>query len=582
MKDIKVASQECEKLPRLADKPELEQMVCAYLASDRSWYRGRVEQLRQGQSRDLVRVRAIDFGWNNLFKLTELVACPESLQEQKVLCEKYKMADLKPKGRADGYSAQDRQRGGDWLKKTVNDRVVICSCYKQVKYAGGIMADCMVGEINLNKAALKMGFVILIPAIINVPQQKAGASLNNNIRPFSQNSKTGFNQNQFPAQNQLPTPFGKNAFQRNGNQESFSGAVGNFNGGQGNGGIDLDYTSYQGDSLFNGSKRFKGGASPSRPFLGAGRDPTRPFPGQAGRDTSLVVKKLEKRINEDKKTIIELKKTTNLDAGVKEIVRLLDKVVETRDKVQGPDNKGNHILSCLVGVAEVIDECSVVTEQYLGGIEAAEAAGRILQVGDGAGSNQIQSNTDLHKCFQQYLDIYDGEVLEDELARVNNHLSTMNPNIPAGWKLLAVKADVVTRKNLLEVAENVKNWIEGSVSREAALTANSQKEVDSLCRAFNQLSQGLQGKLNGSPGPDIPTSLDSQLGSTRQALQAELSGRLGGMKSSGGRKDKPGSDAAVLRSAWKALTALKNQLEKSKEKAEEYKISLSGLEGLHL
>lgn len=51
----------------------------------------------------------------------------------------------------------------------------------------------------------------------------------------------------------------------------------------------------------------------------------------------------------------------------------------------------------------------------------------------------------------------------------------MNPNIPMGWKLLGVKAENVTRLNLLEVAENVKNWIEGSVSREAALTANSQK-----------------------------------------------------------------------------------------------------------
>ena len=79
------------------------------------------------------------------------------------------------------------------------------------------------------------------------------------------------------------------------------------------------------------------------------------------------------------------------------------------------------------------------------------------------------------RCIEQYLDIYNEEVLRDELTRVNNQLTDMNPKIPMGWKLLGVKAENVTRLNLLEVAENVKNWIEGSVSREAALTANSQK-----------------------------------------------------------------------------------------------------------
>lgn len=103
--------------------------------------------------------------------------------------------------------------------------------------------------------------------------------------------------------------------------------------------------------------------------------------------------------------------------------------------------------------------------------------------------------------------------------------------------------------------------------------------MDSLCRALNQLSQGLQQKQAGTTSEDarveIPTSLDSQLGSVRQALQAELYGRVGGIKSSGGRKGKDkksgSNDAAVLKSAWKALTALKGQLETCQKKAEEYK-----------
>ena len=102
--------------------------------------------------------------------------------------------------------------------------------------------------------------------------------------------------------------------------------------------------------------------------------------------------------------------------------------------------------------------------------------------------------------------------------------------------------------------------------------------MDSLCRALNQLSQGLQQKQTGTTSEDarveIPTSLDSQLGSARQALQAELYGRVGGIRSAIGRKGKEKSgfnDAAVLKSAWKALTALKRQLETCQQKAEEYK-----------
>ena len=102
--------------------------------------------------------------------------------------------------------------------------------------------------------------------------------------------------------------------------------------------------------------------------------------------------------------------------------------------------------------------------------------------------------------------------------------------------------------------------------------------MDSLCRALNQLSHGLQQKQAGTTSEDarveIPTSLDSQLGSARQALQAELYGRVGGIKSSSGKKvkEKSGSnDSAVLKSAWKALTALKRQLETCQQKAEEYK-----------
>ena len=99
--------------------------------------------------------------------------------------------------------------------------------------------------------------------------------------------------------------------------------------------------------------------------------------------------------------------------------------------------------------------------------------------------------------------------------------------------------------------------------------------MESLCRALNQLSESLLQKQGGGDPSlySIPTSIDSQLGSTRQALQAELYGRLGGVKpSSGGRKkkEKP-TDATILKTAWRALTALRCQLETCQKMAEECK-----------
>merc|ERR1711872_1141269 len=175
---------------------------------------------------------------------------------------------------------------------------------------------------------------------------------------------------------------------------------------------------------------------------------------------------------------------------------------------------------------------------------------------------------------------YNDQVVEDELYRVNSQLTTMIPNIPSGWKLLAVKAEVVTRPNLLEVAESIKQWMEESVSREAALAANSKKEVESLCRSLDLLSKSILEKHEGNVKTDIPKSLDSQLGSTRQALQSEVSGRNGVKLTTDKKgKSKAGTnDALVLKSAWKALTALKNQLEISKKKSIEYESMLTTLQ----
>ena len=137
-------------------------MVGVYNKSDKSWFRGKVEQLNMGKTKNEFRVRMIDFGWNAVYKLEDLVDCPSVLKDAEVKLEKYKFVDLRAKGRDHGYTANDRQRGGDWLKKTIGDRVVVASCYKQKNYHGGIMADCQVGETNLNKVLHRLLYYILL------------------------------------------------------------------------------------------------------------------------------------------------------------------------------------------------------------------------------------------------------------------------------------------------------------------------------------------------------------------------------------------------------------------------------------
>ena len=44
--------------------------------------------------------------------------------------------------------------------------------------------------------------------------------------------------------------------------------------------------------------------------------------------------------------------------------------------------------------------------------------------------------------------MYSDEEIEDELSRVDRQLNNMNPNIPSGWRLMAVDATTVTQSNL--------------------------------------------------------------------------------------------------------------------------------------
>lgn len=385
------------------------------------------------------------------------------------------------------------------------------------------MADCMVGDKNLNKAALQQGHVVVVPAIIASMTGKKAAV---NKQPSYQQNRMAYNQEM-------------------------------------NSRIDLDYSSY-GDS----SQVYRGATGvPSSGLLMAGQNgPQR---------KSVQVKKLEKQIIADKKTINKMKKTTNMDSGIRDITKLMDRVLQVRGTEQSKESKGNYILACLAGVREVIEESSIITMKYLAGVEAVEDAAKRVSEDEkkGMADRSPQTKTDLHKCISAYLEMYSEEEIDDELSRVNRQLANMNPSIPSGWKLLAVDATTITQSNFKEVAEKVKAWMDDSVSRETAATVNSNKEIESLCRTLNDLSVSLQKKFDGNLDVEVPKSIDSQVASARKALDTELSCRVGGkLNATNKGKNKTGSNdgAMVLRLAWKALAALKSQLEFSKKKKDEY------------
>ena len=48
------------------------------------------------------------------------------------------MADLKPKGRDEGFSAQDREKGAEWLRSMISKfgPVIKANCHQIVNYKG--------------------------------------------------------------------------------------------------------------------------------------------------------------------------------------------------------------------------------------------------------------------------------------------------------------------------------------------------------------------------------------------------------------------------------------------------------------
>ena len=100
---------------------------------------------------------------------------------------------------------------------------------------------------------------------------------------------------------------------------------------------------------------------------------------------SAEMKKLEKQVVEGNKAINQLKKTTNLDQGIKVIASLLDKVTDARKNAPEKSGPSNKTLASLVGVAETVEEAVGVADSLKSGVEAVEAAAQLVSEGERRG-----------------------------------------------------------------------------------------------------------------------------------------------------------------------------------------------------
>ena len=119
---------------------------------------------------EFVRVRLIDLGMTEFITKSEIfdLNSSTSIKEMPIRCFRYKMADLKPKGQVEGFSAKERAQGAEWLKSLIADRPVKAKCHEVVNYKGGFWFEGEVDGKNLNLLAAQSGFCVPNPSTILV------------------------------------------------------------------------------------------------------------------------------------------------------------------------------------------------------------------------------------------------------------------------------------------------------------------------------------------------------------------------------------------------------------------------------
>jgi len=157
------------------NQPELSQdkivegeVYLIFSDKDKCAARARIEQPKAGPAGTKVRARLIDIGRGDLFDSAKLRSIPDEIKKLPTVCQRYKMADLKPKGRDEGFSAQDREKGAEWLRSMISKfgPVIKANCHQIVNYKGGIMFEGEIGGKNVNQLALMQGLAVPNPAIM--------------------------------------------------------------------------------------------------------------------------------------------------------------------------------------------------------------------------------------------------------------------------------------------------------------------------------------------------------------------------------------------------------------------------------
>ena len=64
----------------------------------------RIEQAKAGMGGSKIRARLVDIGRGDVFEPSKFKPIPDDLKKLEVYCQRYKLADLKPKGRDEGFS----------------------------------------------------------------------------------------------------------------------------------------------------------------------------------------------------------------------------------------------------------------------------------------------------------------------------------------------------------------------------------------------------------------------------------------------------------------------------------------------
>ena len=155
------------------DKISENEIYLVWSDKDKCAARARIEQTKTGPGGNKIRARLIDIGRGDLFETSKVKKISDEIKSLPILCQRYKMADLKPKGRDEGFSAQDREKGAEWLRGMVQrfGPVIKASCHQIVNYKGGIMFEGEIGGKNVNQLALMQGLAVPNPNIM--PKQPA-------------------------------------------------------------------------------------------------------------------------------------------------------------------------------------------------------------------------------------------------------------------------------------------------------------------------------------------------------------------------------------------------------------------------